>query len=291
MKLKHILELVKRGSLFESYKMTFADKQNVEKEVRSKYDEYKNDIKKTNDEIESAKNNIEILNKLVDKGEFTEEQVSATMKSLNLDYLSKMDKSKPIPFNQFYKQNYKDILEKYKETKTKNAKTTFSYTSPKHKKLSKINQDEFFKNLSESDKKSINNFLNLVSIRVNSGQEESISRKKVRDMFFKTPKSFQDMFFEKPSSYLWRGDYTHPCKKDYDHSDKDYLAMQSFSIHKSTAKDFGYHFNAKNIKSYSGSFSLPLFLEYNYLFNADFGDDEGEVMFFDVVYDCNKIKK
>ena len=59
---------------------------------------------------------------------------------------------------------------------------------------------------------------------------------------------------------------------------------------KNVARDFGAHFNASNIESYSGSFSLELFINYSEGHNFDFGDDEGEVMFFDVIYKCKNKK-
>ena len=65
--------------------------------------------------------------------------------------------------------------------------------------------------------------------------------------------------------------------------------MQSFSTNKFTAKEFGIAFNATNIKTYSGSFSLPLYIKYGGEI-SDFGDDEGEIMFFDVVYKCENKK-
>ena len=173
----------------------------------------------------------------------------------------------------------------------KNSSMGFNYNSP-NKKVKNINQDDFYKSLSEKEIKSIKQFLNIVGERVSSGTGESVNRKKVRDMFFNTPKSFQELFSEKPSPYLWRGDYTHPCDEDYDHTDKNHLSIQSFSIFKKTAREFGYNFNANTIKKYSGSFSLPLFSKYNEIFNVDFGDDEGEVMFFDVEYKfANKQKR
>jgi hypothetical protein len=207
-------------------------------------------------------------------------------KGSNFEYWSNLEFTKPMLFNQFYKENFEYERDDYIRYKTKNSLTNFQYKSNKEDKLKKYNYKTYYNNLSESEKKSISDFLDIVAERVNSGTGESVSRGDVRDYFFKTPKSFQMMFSEKPSVYLWRGDYAHPCSDDYNNEDKDYLAMQSFTINKNVAHDFGFAFNAKNIKSYSGSFSLPLYTKYGG--EQDFGDDEGEVMFFDVEYNCNK---
>ena len=94
------------------------------------------------------------------------------------------------------------------------------------------------------------------------------------------------MFSVKPSKWFWRGDENHPCDVSF-YTDEEERAMQSFSMWKGGAQFFGsIAFPSTKIKSYSGSFSLPLFSEYNKKFNVEFGDDEGEIMFFNVEYKC-----
>ena len=204
-----------------------------------------------------------------------------------MEYKSKMVKSKPILFNKFYGDNIKYVTEDYIKYKERNMYSSFNYKSKNEKKLKNNEYYKFYNALTDTEKNSIKKFLNIVSERIHSQTGESIDRKKVRDSFFMTPLEFQKMFSEKPSPYLWRGDYTHPCDEEYDHNDINYLSMQSFTTYKNVAKDFGYHFNANNIKNYSGSFSIPLYVKYGgdvY----DLADDEGEVMFFDVTYKCKK---
>jgi hypothetical protein len=274
-----LFESFNKQSLIETYKLTFYDKENIEKEIRKEYDKYLSDINKSNKDIILYKNYLKYA-----KDALSEEEYNILYKEFGV-YLN-MDLKKPVMFNKFYESEYDRILKDYINYKKRNSTTSFVYKSPNEKKLTKIDFDNYYNKLKSNEKKSIENFLDVVGERVNSGSGESIGKRKVRDLFFKTPESFQKMFSEKPSKYLWRGDYAHPCSDEYDHSDKDYLAMQSFTENKNTAEEFGMHFNATNIKSYSGSFSLNLFTKYNYTFNIDFGDDEGEVMFFDVVYKC-----
>jgi hypothetical protein len=287
MELRKFIATTIREYLNESYKLTFNDKQAIEKNVKNEYEKYKNSISRKNNEIESAKKSIEMLKLLVDKGEFTENQIQKTIDQLNLDYISKIPYEKLILYNQFYKENIEYITQDYINYKIRNATTTFNYKS---KNIKNNEYEEYYNTLTNIEKQNIKEFLNIVAERIHSGTGESIDRKEVRDIFFKTPLKFQKMFSEKPSPYLWRGDYTHPCNDDYNHNDVDYLSMQSFSINKNTAKEFGFHFSANNIKNYSGSFSIPLYVEYGGdIF--DLGDDEGEVMFFDVTYKCkNKTK-
>jgi len=288
MVLKDYIKRTIKEFLNESYKLTFNDKQEIEKNIRDEYDSYIKDINKTNDSIEVAKKTIELLKDLVKKGESTQEIIEKVIKDSNLDILSKMKPQNPILYNQFYKEKYETIKSDYLLYKERNSLTNFVYKSKKEDYLKNNDFKKIYNNLTELEKKTIKKFLNIVEERVNSGTGESVDRKEVRDMFFKTPITFQKMFSEKPSTYLWRGDYNHPCSEDYEHNDENYLSMQSFSTSKKTAKEFGFIFNANNIKSYSGSFSLELFLEYGNLFGVNFGDDEGEVMFFDVVYKCKE---
>ena len=147
--------------------------------------------------------------------------------------------------------------------------------------------EQYYNTLNSNEIKSIKTFLKIVAIRQDSGTEESIDRDEVRDSFFNTPIGFQKMYSVKPSKFYWRGDDIHPCDVDYE-SDPDYLKMQSFS--NSKTYDFGdIRFPSTRIGSYSGSFSLPLYIEYGFnSINLMFSDDEGEIMFFDVIYKCNK---
>jgi hypothetical protein len=288
MQLRELIEATINEYLNESYKLTFNDKKEIDKNIRHEYDKYIQDIKSENEDIKLKK---EIVKNIIKQKEIYHPEVyNSLLNRFNYDYYLNTEFKKPMLFNQFYKENFDTILNYYVNRKRKNSLTSFGYVSP-NKKVKNINQDDFYKSLSEKEIKSIEQFLDIVSVRVASGTGESVDRKKVRDMFFNTPKSFQELYSEKPSLYLWRGDYTHPCNDDYDHSAKNYLSMQSFSVNKKTAREFGYNFNANNIKRYSGSFSLPLFSEYNTLFDSDINDGEGEIMFFDVEYKCGDKQK
>lgn len=269
------ISVILRQALNESYKMTFQDKQELDKTIKSEYDKYKSAVEAKNLDIEHAKDVIK---------HYEGTPMEQLFKDSNIGYLSRLNISKPMRYNQFYEENYESIKQKYTERKSQNSPSDFEYKSKTERNLNKNNYTEYYDNLTDVEKQHIINFLKIVATRQASGTGESISRMKVRNSFFKTPESFQVMFSEKPSPYLWRGDIAHPCDDDYDNSDSDYLAMQSFTIYKQTAKEFGFHFNANNIKSYSGSFSLPLYVKYGG--PSGFGDDEGEVMFFDVVYKC-----
>jgi NADH pyrophosphatase NudC (nudix superfamily) len=261
-------------SINESFKITFEDEKNIENEIRKKYDKYLDEIKKDNDYIKAMK----LVLNMADNDEQRE--------FFNKGYgrFKDMDFTIPIRYNKFYAENKKEITDDYIRYKSNNSPTTFEYPT----KPIKIDIDKYYSSLSKNELESIKKFLYIVAERVNSGTGESVNRKHVRDAFFRTPKTFQETFSEKPNGYLWRGDYTHPKDPDYDHNDKEYLSMQSFSTSKNTARSFGYNFSASNIKSYSGSFSLEKFLHYGitdiFAGIAKFGDDEGEVMFFDVTY-------
>lgn len=265
-----------RELLNESYKLTFKDKQAIDKIVKNKYEKYKSHIEDKNEQIKHAKR---IMNAV--KGTSDEKAFIGS----HFDFEAKLDIEKPVLYNKFYKDNYESIKDDYVKYARRNSFSDFEFKSKQSSTLKRNNEKGHY---TESEQKNIDSFINLVGVRVNSGTGESISRKKIRDAFFKTPTSFQKKYAEKPSPYLWRGDYEHPCSDDYDHNDKNYLSMQSFSTSKHTAQEFGSHFNAMNIKSYSGCFSLQLFLEYGDYDNLEFGDDEGEVMFFDVIYKCKK---
>ena len=265
---------ISEESINESFKITFEDEKNIENEIRKKYDRYLDEIKKRNDYIKAMK----LVLKMADNDEQRE--------FFNKEYgqFKDMDFTIPIRYNKFYAENKKEITDDYIRYKSNNSPTTFEYPT----KPIKIDIDKYYSSLSKNELESIKKFLYIVAERVNSGTGESVNRKHVRDAFFRTPKTFQETFSEKPNGYLWRGDYTHPKDPDYDHNDKEYLSMQSFSTSKNTARSFGYNFSASNIKSYSGSFSLEKFLHYGitdiFAGIAKFGDDEGEVMFFDVTY-------
>jgi len=279
------LDLIQRDIddeiLNESYKLSFEDKKDIEKMVRTEYKNYKTEIIKGNKDIEVAKKVMDF---------FKDQPESSQFAGSSFDYQSKLNLEKPMLYNEFYKQNFNRIKTNYLKYKERNSPSTFTYISKQTPRLKKLNYKDYYSNLTNTEKNNIVKFINIVGDRVSSGDGESVSRKIVRDQFFKTPKSFQDMFSEKPSIYLWRGDYVHPCDEDYDHGDENYLTMQSFSVMKNVARDFGAHFNASNIESYSGSFSLELFINYSEEHNFDFGDDEGEVMFFDVIYKCKNKK-
>lgn len=286
MKLKKIAEDILREYLDESYKLTFNDKKEIENIIRNNYDKYKKDIKETNTETELAKKHIEHFEKMVNKGELSKDEFDAIMQS-HLGHNYKRNLIKPVLFNQYYDENFEYVKQDYIKYKEKNSYSNFVHKSTKEKKLENSEYINFYNTLTNTEKQNIKTFLNIVSERINSGTGESIDRIEVRDSFFKTPIKFQKMFSEKPSPYLWRGDYTHPCNDDYDHNDVNYLAMQSFTTNKNTAKEFGYHFNANNIEKYSGSFSVPLYIKYGGDI-YDLSDDEGEIMFFDVSYKCKK---
>lgn len=283
MKLIKFIENTILEYLNESYRLTFDDKQGIEKNIRTKYKKYIEDIKSHNDDIKLYKNALKSA-----KAVWSDEDYENLLK--NFGYYLNAEVSNSIRFNKFYLENIEQVKNDYIKYKEKNATTNFSYKSKQEKNLKNNEYENFYNSLVIIEKKSIINFLKIVAERVNSDQGESIDRREVRNAFFKTPVKFQKMFSETPSPYLWRGDYEHPCNDDYDHNDSNYLVMQSFSTSKYIAKKFGFNFNAKNIKTYSGSFSLPLFVEYGDE-TYGFGDDEGEVMFFDVVYKCeNKTK-
>lgn len=266
--------------LNESYKLTFQDKKNIENEIRKEYESYLKPILKKNADVDQMKdfNPIEVIEKI--KIDISPEQYEKLL--AQLISMKNISKEKIKPFNQFYKENIDYITKDYIRRNQNSSKTNFNYP------MKPVNDAEsYYETLSSEELKSIKRFLTYVGIRIASGTGESIDRVTVRNAFFKTPIRFQKMFSEKPNPYLWRGDYAHPSDEDYDKEDKEYLAMQSFSTYKNTAKEFGTHFSAINIKSYGGSFSVPKFIDYgesDLLGNFDLADDEGEVMFFDVNY-------
>lgn len=288
--LKKIITTKIREYLNESYKLTFNDKKEIENIIRYNYDKYKKEIEEENSQIEFAKKYIESVKKMVDKGERQKYELEALMQSV-LGYRYKLSIMKPMLFNQYYDENINYFKQDYINYKNRqNVKYQFK-TSPKEDELKNFNYKEYYNNLTDLEKKNINKFIKIVVIRVDSGTGESINRKEVRDAFFRTPKMFQNLFSEKPSNYLWRGDYGHPCKEnDYDFEDKDYLSMQSFTNSEAVASQFGGDvFSATIIKSYSGSFSIELYNKYGGEGDKELpGDDEGEVMFFDVEYKCKK---
>lgn len=275
-KFKSILYETIQNIIQESFKLTFEDKKNIDDEVKLKYHEYLNKVKDLNDKINQAKN---IVKYLVSSND---ENLKNLLSNNHYMIMSQREVEKPKLYNKFYNENFEEIKEKYINEKSRRTLPKFSYKPEKEKELKKLNFKEYYINLSENDRKLIRRFLKNVEIRVNS----IIDRREVRDAFYDTPIEFQKMFSEKPSSYLWRGDYAHPCDNKYNLNNKDYLAMQSFSHVKRIAKDFGTNFTASNIKSYKGSFSIPLFLKYGNIFGYDIPFEELEVMFFDVVYKC-----
>lgn len=267
--------------LNESYKLTFNDKKEIDAIIRNQYKLYLKKINDINSQIELNKRTIDIIQNMVNNGEISQENMDKTLLMFN----NNSEPSKPILYNQFYKENYNKIKNDYINNNTKNNLSNFNYRSKQDNKLDNFDYHSYYSNLNDDEKKSIKQFLKIVGLRVNSGDGESIDKQKVRNAFFNTPVKFQKLFAEKPSPYLWRGDTNHPCDDEYDHNDLNYLSMQSFSIYKNVAKDFGYNFTANNIKKYNGSFSIPLYIKYGGdVYNL--ADDEGEVLFFDVEYKC-----
>jgi hypothetical protein len=125
--------------------------------------------------------------------------------------------------------------------------------------LSKYKYNGLFSEFTQNDLKNIIEFLNAVTIRTYSGTGENISKKTLRDKFFKTPENFRILFEQKPTSKLWRGDQFHPCDEKYPYNlEQDYY-LQSFT-NKETASFFGeVLINNKEIKEYKGSFSTTIF--------------------------------
>ena len=269
----------------ESYKITIDDKKEIDNIIRGEYDRY---LK----EYQSTINNIEIYNVMIDKVKDGPNEISNSFKKQleyyinNLSYLKSKNHDGYKLYNEYYIENYSNILNDYIRQQTMKGGAV-NYKGLAEKVLDSDMVETYYNSLNNREIKSIDRFLKIVAIRQDSGMGESIDRKDVRDSFFNTPVGFQKMFSVKPSKFYWRGDDVHPCDVDYE-SDPDYLLMQSFS--NSKTYDFGdIRFPSTRIGSYGGSFSLPLYIQYGFKsIDMNFGDDEGEIMFFDVIYKCNK---
>jgi hypothetical protein len=276
----------------ESYKMNFTDKQSVDKRIRVEYQNYlekykaiEYDIKFNNLWLEKMKRDgepqsvIDSLKRIFDNKIY----------ELELEQ-SKIHPGKPKLYNEFYQEEYNNILKNYQDTVKTKPNTT---VQPESKKLDNTYVKTYFNSLNDIESKPIKRFLKIVEFRQLSGTGESIDKKTIRDAFFQTPKEFQRMFSVKPSKWFWRGDDVHPCSIDYE-EDPYQFYLQSSSQWKGGAQFFGeISFPSTRIGSYGGSFSTVLFAEHTYvlsLLNLDveIGDDEGEIMFFDVKYKCKK---
>lgn len=261
----------------ESYKLTPQDKKQIEDELRDDYRRY----------LEKYKSDLLTMNawkQLADNEKAVMGDEPSDMYIKCMEMYNSYSNSKKMLYNEFYKNNYETVKQKVIQW---NSNKGTNANIPEGKRLNQEEVDNYLESLKGKEYESVIKFLDEVSIRVNSGTGEATGKPRVNRLFFATPPAFQKMFSVKPSKFMWRGDDFHPCDEERDNEDEYGYAMQSFSIHKNGA--FGsIEFPATKIKSYGGSFSLPLFLEYNRTFQTDFGDDEGEVMFFNVTYQCNK---
>lgn len=271
----------------ESYKITPQDKKEIEDELRDDYRRYLEKYKSTLLTVNSWKKLAE--NEKAVMGNEPSDMYNKCVETYThyKNYFNSLKSDKydgPILYNKFYKDNYETVKQKVIQW---NSGKVHNANIPEGKRLNQEDVDNYLESLKGNEYNSVIKFLDEVSIRVNSGTGEATGKPRVNRLFFATPPAFQKMFSVKPSKFMWRGDDFHPCDEEYDNEDEYAYAMQSFSIHKNVG--FGsIEFPATKIKSYGGSFSIPLFLEYNRTFNTDFGDDEGEVMFFNVTYQCNK---
>lgn len=284
-----INELQYRFILNESYKITFKDKQEIDKEIRSLYMDY---LEKYKEYKENLNNSLIVLNYFIENS--VEERAINDFKKRyeyelsSIRYMeSKKNPGNPKLYNEFYVENYDSVLNDYADRMKRNSTSNFKQSE--NKKLDDAKIEEYFNSLTKDEINKIKLFLDNVSIRQLSGTGESISKKKVRDSFFNTPVGFQRMYSVKPSKWYWRGDDNHPCDVNYEQSEYEFY-MQSFSIYKSMAEIFGsIAYPSTRIGSYGGSFSIPFFLDnMPKNFNVDLGDDEGEIIFFDVKYKCKK---
>lgn len=273
------------STLIESYKVTLDDKKEIDVLIKGEYDEY---LKK----YQSTLTDIKTYQIMVDTTKSESEQIRKDFEyylGASIGRLSDLKSKKHdgyMLYNEFYTKNYSRIAQDFINYQTRKGGVV-TFKGLDEKVLNPEMVEQYYNTLNSDEIKSIKTFLKIVAIRQDSGTEESIDRDKVRDSFFNTPIGFQKMYSVKPSKFYWRGDDIHPCDVDYE-SDPDYLKMQSFS--NSKTYDFGdIRFPSTRIGSYSGSFSLPLYIEYGFnSINLMFSDDEGEIMFFDVIYKCNK---
>ena len=273
------------STLIESYKVTLDDKKEIESKLKQEYNNY---LKKYQSTLTDIKTYQIIVNKSQDEPEQLRNdfkyRLNASMKQLSILKSKKHDGY--MLYNEFYSKNYSRIAQDFINYQTRKGGVV-NFKGHNEKVLDTEMIEQYYNSLNSDEIKSIKTFLKIVSIRQNSGSNVSIDRDEVRKSFFNTPIGFQKMYSVKPSKFYWRGDDVHPCDVNYE-SDPDYLKMQSFS--NSKTYDFGViRFPSTRIDSYGGSFSLPLYIEYGYKsINTTFSDDEGEIMFFDVTYKCNK---
>ena len=272
------------STLIESYKVTLDDKREIDVLIKGEYDEYLKEYQSTLQDISS----YGIMAKMTDIPKQALDSFKLRLDG-SIGRLSDLKSKKHdgyMLYNEFYTKNYSRIAQDFINYQTRKGGVV-TFKGLDEKVLNPEMVEQYYNTLNSDEIKSIKTFLKIVAIRQDSGTEESIDRDKVRDSFFNTPIGFQKMYSVKPSKFYWRGDDIHPCDVDYE-SDPDYLKMQSFS--NSKTYNFGdIRFPSTRIGSYSGSFSLPLYIEYGFnSINLMFSDDEGEIIFFDVIYKCNK---
>ena len=273
------------STLIESYKVTLDDKREIDVLIKGEYDEYLKEYQSTLQDISS----YGIMAKMTDIPKQALDSFKLRLDG-SIGRLSDLKSKKHdgyMLYNEFYTKNYSRIAQDFINYQTRKGGVV-TFKGLDEKVLNPEMVEQYYNTLNSNEIKSIKTFLKIVAIRQDSGTEESIDRDEVRDSFFNTPIGFQKMYSVKPSKFYWRGDDIHPCDVDYE-SDPDYLKMQSFS--NSKTYDFGdIRFPSTRIGSYSGSFSLPLYIEYGFnSINLMFSDDEGEIMFFDVIYKCNRV--
>jgi hypothetical protein len=145
-----------RQFLNEGYKLTFDDKSEIDKLVRVKYEKYKSEVNKKNDDIRIAKN---IMGRVMG----TSDEVA--FKDSLFDYNSKLDLTKPMLFNKFYDENFDSIKKDYITYRSRNSSSDFSYKSKSDNKLSGIDYELYYNGLSDLDKQSITKFLKLVGVK------------------------------------------------------------------------------------------------------------------------------
>jgi hypothetical protein len=272
-------------TLIESYKVTLDDKKEMEDKVKKEYNDYLR-------EYQSTLMDIKTYQIMVDTTKGNSEQIRNDFKYRLNSYMEQLSKLKSkkhdgyMLYNEFYIKNYSRIAQDFINYQTRKSGVV-NFKGHNEKVLDTEMVEQYYNTLSGDEIKSIKTFLKIVAIRQDSGIGVSIDRGEVRNSFFNTPIGFQKLYSVKPSKFYWRGDDIHPCDVTYE-SDPNYLKMQSFS--NSKTYNFGdIRFPSTRIDSYSGSFSLPLYIKYGFnSINLTFGDDEGEIMFFDVIYKCNK---
>jgi hypothetical protein len=120
--------------LNESYKLSFEDKKDIEKMVRTEYKNYKTKIIKGNKDIEVAKKVMDF---------FKDQPESSQFAGSSFDYQSKLNLEKPMLYNEFYKQNFNRIKTNYLKYKERNSPSTFTYISKQTPRLKKLNYKDY----------------------------------------------------------------------------------------------------------------------------------------------------